>query len=97
MATRHATVLAGFDDVELVAATDRDPARAREFARTFGATAFSDVTGLLASGVDAVYVCVPPSGHGQLEYEPAAAGVALFVEKPLGPDEATAESDRHRG
>jgi myo-inositol 2-dehydrogenase/D-chiro-inositol 1-dehydrogenase len=91
IAARHATVLAGFDDVELVAATDIDPGRAAEFAQAHGVQAVPDLAGLLALDLHAVYVCVPPSAHGAPEAELAAGGVALFVEKPLAADQATAE------
>ena len=40
---------------------------------------------------DTAWVCVPPFAHGEVEERLAAAGVALFVEKPLGLDVATAE------
>lgn len=91
VATRHATVLADFPDVELVAATDVDPERAAAFARAHGMRAVPDSGDLLAEGLDAVYVCVPPFAHGAAELEIADAGVALFVEKPLSADQAVAE------
>ena len=91
MAERHATVLAGFDDVELVAATDLDPDRSAAFARTRGLPAVPDPDALLALDLHAVYVCVPPSAHGAAERAAAAAGVAVFVEKPLATDLDTAE------
>ncbi|WP_211177570.1 Gfo/Idh/MocA family protein [Pseudonocardia acidicola] len=91
VATRHAGILAGFDDAELVAATDADPARAAAFGRTHGVAAEPDVEALLAHDLDAVYVCVPPFAHGPVEERLATAGVALFVEKPPARDEATAE------
>ncbi len=91
VAQRHAQVLAGFDDVELVAAVDLDPGRAAAFAAAHSLRAVSDVDGLLAAEVDAVYVCVPPFAHGPAEVRLAEAGVALFVEKPLAADRPTAE------
>jgi len=91
VATRHATILGGFDDVELVAATDVDPIRADAFARTHGVRAVPDVAALCGLDLHAVYIGVPPSAHGATEAELAAAGLALFVEKPLGADQATAE------
>jgi myo-inositol 2-dehydrogenase/D-chiro-inositol 1-dehydrogenase len=91
VAARHAGILAGFDDVVLVAATDVDPRRAAEFAHPHGMSVVPDVAALLARHVDAVYVGVPPFAHGALEAELATAGVALFIEKPLAIDEATAE------
>jgi myo-inositol 2-dehydrogenase / D-chiro-inositol 1-dehydrogenase len=96
VATRHATILSGFDDVALVAATDVDPTRAAAFSEQFGAEAVDDVAALLTHELDAVYVCVPPFAHRpaetSAEAQVAAAGLPLFVEKPLAPDLATAEA-----
>ena len=96
VATRHATILSGFDDVALVAATDVDPTRAAAFSEQFGAEAVDDVAALLTRDLDAVYVCVPPFAHRpaetSAEAQVAAAGLPLFVEKPLAPDLATAEA-----
>jgi myo-inositol 2-dehydrogenase/D-chiro-inositol 1-dehydrogenase len=96
VATRHANVLSRFSDVTLVAATDVDPDRAAAFATTFDMAAADGVDGLLAHDLHAVYVCVPPFAHGPAETSAeariAAAGVPLFVEKPLAVDLATAEA-----
>jgi len=90
VATRHARMLSDLPGVRLVAVTDPVPDRAERFAHTFGAATASGVTGLLAGDLDAVYVCVPPVAHGPIEEAVVAAGLAMFVEKPLGTDEATA-------
>ena len=94
VATRHARVLSSFEDVALVAATDVDPARAAAFATEFGMATADGVDGLLAHDLHAVYVCVPPFAHGpadtSAEAALAAAGVAVFVEKPLAVDLDTA-------
>jgi myo-inositol 2-dehydrogenase / D-chiro-inositol 1-dehydrogenase len=92
VATRHAQVLAGFDDVALVAAMDVDPGRAAGFAAEFGIATVADVAELLTHDLHAVYVCVPPFAHGAAEAQVADAGVGLFVEKPLAADLDTAES-----
>ena len=96
VATRHAQVLSGFEDVSLVAATDVDHARAEAFGTQFGTAAVDGVGALLALGLDAVYVCVPPFAHHpaetSAEVQVADAGVAVFVEKPLATDLATAEA-----
>jgi myo-inositol 2-dehydrogenase / D-chiro-inositol 1-dehydrogenase len=96
VATRHAHVLSSFDDVALVAATDVDASRAAAFAAEFGMTTADGVEGLLAHDLHAVYVCVPPFAHGpadtSAEAQLAAAGVAVFVEKPLAVDLDTAEA-----
>jgi myo-inositol 2-dehydrogenase / D-chiro-inositol 1-dehydrogenase len=91
VADRHASVLAGFDDVELVAAADVDPERAAAFAQRHGTAAVDDLDALVGCDLHAVYVCVPPFAHGDVEVRLAAAGLALFVEKPLAADEATAQ------
>jgi predicted dehydrogenase len=95
VATRHARVLSGFEDVALVAATDVDRARAEAFGTQFGTAAVDDVGALLGKDLDAVYVCVPPFAHSPAhtcaEAQVADAGLAMFVEKPLAADLDTAE------
>ena len=91
VADRHARMLNEFPDVRVVAVTDPDEPRRAEFARTHGARPVADLTELLDAGVDAVYVCVPPFGHGHIEETVAAAGLPMFVEKPLGLDVSVAE------
>lgn len=91
VAQRHARVLTGFEDVELLGVTDVARDAAEALAGTHGARAFADVDELLAAGPDAVYVCVPPFAHGPVEEAVIAAGVPMFVEKPVAVDLETAE------
>ncbi|MEU7590589.1 Gfo/Idh/MocA family oxidoreductase [Micromonospora sp. NPDC049230] len=91
VAQRHARVLASFDDVEVVAVTDVTPEAASALAAQHGARSCADVAELLASGPDAVYVCVPPFAHGPAEEAVLDAGVPMFVEKPVAVDLHTAE------
>lgn len=86
VAQRHASVLAGFDDVELVGVTDPARERAEQLAAERSCGVFADVDRLLAAEPDAVYVCVPPFAHGAAESAVLRAGRALFVEKPLALD-----------
>ena len=90
VALRHARHLTDIPDVEILAVTDRHGPAACEFAEMTGSAAVPDVGALLDTSVDAVYVCVPPHAHGYIEEQIIAAGVALFVEKPLGIDVCTA-------
>lgn len=83
VAQRHARVLCGLKDVELTAVTDVVPDAARRLAQEHGADVAPDVTALLAQGVDAVYVCVPPFAHGPAERAVIDSGIPLFVEKPI--------------
>ncbi|MEU8154217.1 Gfo/Idh/MocA family oxidoreductase [Micromonospora sp. NPDC048986] len=91
VAQRHARVLAGFDDVELVGVTDVAPEAASALAAQHGGRACADVAELLATDLDAVYVCVPPFAHGPAEQAVIEAGVPMFVEKPVAVDLSTAE------
>ncbi|MEV4546113.1 Gfo/Idh/MocA family protein [Micromonospora echinaurantiaca] len=91
VAQRHARVLGGFADVELIGVTDVLPAAAADLAAAYDTRACADVEELLAAGPDAVYVCVPPFAHGPAEEAVIAAGLPMFVEKPVAVDLATAE------
>lgn len=83
VAQRHARVLSSFADVQVVGVTDVVPAAAERLAATHGGQVHPDVPALLAAGVDAVYVCVPPFAHGAAERAVIEAGIPLFVEKPI--------------
>jgi myo-inositol 2-dehydrogenase/D-chiro-inositol 1-dehydrogenase len=90
VAVRHARHLSDIPDVDIAAVTDPRLRAATEFVEMTGAAAVPDVCTLLDTSPDAVYVCVPPHAHGRIEEQVVAAGVALFVEKPLGTDVQTA-------
>ncbi len=52
--------------------------------RKLQAKVYTDFRKMLAeAGLHAVYVCVPPFAHGELEFAAIDAEVALFVEKPV--------------
>lgn len=91
VAERHARTLASFPDVRILGVTDVSAERAAALASITGAQVHADVEALLATGVDAIYVCVPPFAHGTVEEQVIAAGVPLFVEKPVARDLETAE------
>ena len=88
---RHAQVLRSFPDVHLTGITDVVPETAAALAGDTGCRTFADVGELLAAGLDAAYVCVPPFAHGVAETAVLSAGVPLFVEKPLATTAETAE------
>jgi myo-inositol 2-dehydrogenase/D-chiro-inositol 1-dehydrogenase len=84
VARRHVEVLRGFEDVATVGVTDLDPGAAGGLARAAGATAYPSLRALLdGCAPDAVYVCVPPFGHGEPERCLIEADVPFFVEKPV--------------
>jgi myo-inositol 2-dehydrogenase/D-chiro-inositol 1-dehydrogenase len=92
---RHARALAGFDDVQLVAVCDPDSAAAAGLAAELDVASLDDVGRLLTCGLDAVWLCVPPFAHGDLERAVLRAGLPFFVEKPLAADLAVAEDVAH--
>jgi predicted dehydrogenase len=69
----------------LVAVMRRDRARAEDFARRHGVPrVHARAADLIADpGVDAVYIATPPSSHGSLALQVAAAGKPCLVEKPM--------------
>jgi len=72
-----------------VAVSKRTPGAAADFAARLpgggaGVAAYTDAASLLAdAAVDAVYVATPPGAHAALTAAAAAAGKAVFVEKPM--------------
>jgi myo-inositol 2-dehydrogenase/D-chiro-inositol 1-dehydrogenase len=88
---RHARTLAGFDDVDLVAICDPVATSAEALAGEVAARHVPDLAGLLTLGLDAVWLCVPPFAHGDLERSVVRAGLPFFVEKPLAADLSVAE------
>jgi predicted dehydrogenase len=88
---RHARTLAGFDDVEIVGVHDPDAVVGGALAQGLDVPVLDGPDALLARRPDAVWLCVPPFAHGELETALVRAGVPFFVEKPLAADLAVAE------
>jgi predicted dehydrogenase len=92
VARRHVGVLNTLENVQIVSVTDPVEAAASELARECNALAFTDTDQALDSNdLDAAYICVPPFAHGAPEKAALARGLAMFVEKPVATDLATAE------
>ena len=71
------------DGIDVTAVYSRDAARGRAFADSMGvADAFSDLAGMLASGIDAVYVASPNTVHEEQALAAIRAGKHVLVEKP---------------
>jgi len=87
----HYRHLRAMEHVRFVGHCDSDKARAEEVADRFGGGAFSDPATMYDKAKpDAVYVCVPPFAHGEIETAAAQRGIHLFIEKPVALDRATA-------
>ena len=87
----RALVKGGAVDASVEVTCDADIERAEAFARPHGARALTDPFEAIAT-VDAVWLCTPTATHRPLAEAAAAAGVAVFCEKPLATtlDDATA-------
>jgi predicted dehydrogenase len=77
-------------DHRITAVHDPDPERAEQWARRHGATAYGEDE--LLDHVDAVYITTWTSEHQRLVGKAADAGKAVFCEKPLAFDAATARA-----
>lgn len=87
IASRHAQVLAGLPDIRLVAFCDQEPSRAQEFSRKYAggqAACYDDYHQMLdSSGLDLLYICLPPFAHGNEVADAARRGIHVFIEKPI--------------
>lgn len=87
IAQAHIGRLREIPEAEIVAVCDIDEARVRSVAEPLGAAVYTDGARLIAGErLDALYICVPPHAHGDLEIQAARKGLPLFVEKPVNLD-----------
>jgi len=92
IATYHSKSLhVGGADVAWAGVFDPDRARAEEFAAASGATVCATEDEVL-DGCDAVYVCTWTAAHPAIVAAAAERGLAVFCEKPLAVDLATAQA-----
>lgn len=90
IATYHGKMLHGSGtDHRIVAVHDPDPDRAEAFGAASGAAVVGSVDAVI-DAADAVYVCTWTAEHPALVARAAAAGRAVFCEKPLAVDLAGA-------
>ncbi len=90
-------LIAGFharnltDVAEIVACYDIDATRSAMFSAEYGGDATNSAAQVIERS-DAVYVCTWTSAHPRLVEAVSSAGKAIFCEKPLGVDWATAKA-----
>ena len=89
----HARAIAEIKGSKLVACHSRSMEKATEFAKTFGGTAYDDLSKMLANpAVDVVTICTPSGAHLEPGLAAARAGKHVLVEKPL--EVTTARCDK---
>jgi predicted dehydrogenase len=88
----HLDNLAANVSVEVAAVCDMNRKLGKEKAAAVGAVYYEQADDMFEQAqLDAVFVCVPPFAHGQIEEQAAARGIHLFVEKPLGLEMASVQ------
>lgn len=80
----HLARLKEIPEAQIVAVCDVDEQRVRAVAEPLGVPFYTDGARLIAeAAMDALYICVRPDAHGDLEVQAARKGLHLFVEKPV--------------
>jgi predicted dehydrogenase len=84
----HCNLLAKMENVDVTAFCGTNLGKAETLSGEWSnAKAYSDIEHMLDSQkLDAVYVCVPPTAHGEIEYRLIERNIPFFVEKPLAID-----------
>jgi myo-inositol 2-dehydrogenase / D-chiro-inositol 1-dehydrogenase len=85
---KHARMLSGMEGVCVRAICGSSLEKAEQLAKEFSsAQGFASIHDMLDTcSLDAVYICVPPFAHGEIELAVAERGIPFLVEKPLGVD-----------
>jgi len=87
----HAASIAGNSRAELVCVVDQLASAAESVAEQYGAST-GTLEKVLGAGIDAVMICSATQTHADLIERAAAAGKAIFCEKPLDLDVARARA-----
>lgn len=85
--SEHVKNLHADEQAELAAVCDLVRENAERVSAATGAAVYTDYDEMLdREKLDALFLCVPPFAHGEMEEKAAARGIHLFVEKPVGLD-----------
>jgi predicted dehydrogenase len=80
----HLPALKEIEGVEIVALCDARKERAEAAVEQFGGRAYDDHHKMLdREELDALFVCLPPDAHADVELIAAAKGLHLLIEKPV--------------
>lgn len=90
----HIPALKSFPEVEIVAVADSNPDRRMEAGITCpGAVAVADYHQLLETpGIEAVFICLPPTLHAEVAIEALNIGKHVYVEKPIAVNSSEART-----
>lgn len=84
----HANILNKMDDIRIMGICGSSKEKAEKYASNYpDATGYGEVNKMLdRENLDAVYICIPPFAHGEIELELINRGIPFLVEKPLSVD-----------
>ncbi len=92
VANRHLGNLVKETDLEIVGHVSPVTKELDVATQRWGGNRYTSVKDLLAhETVDAAWITVPPSEHGEIELAFIEKGIPIFVEKPLSADRSTGE------
>ena len=84
IAHSHLSRLSQIKEARIVALCDVVKQKAEESAKTYQAIAYTDYKEMLKrEDLDAVFICLPPFAHGDIEIDLAQRGIPFFIEKPV--------------
>jgi len=84
IAQAHMPNVTAYKDTRIVGVCDVNKDRVKEAAGKLGAKGYASYKSMLkGQKVDAVYVCLPPAAHGNIELDLAQRGIPFCVEKPV--------------
>jgi predicted dehydrogenase len=87
IAEAHLAALGTVGGVEVTGIAGRRPERVTALLDRFGGRPFSDPVAMLDDvRPDALFICLTPAAHGELERAAIARGIPFLVEKPLAVD-----------
>lgn len=91
IAHRHLNAMNGKLDIEVVGFASPNAQRNQSAVNTWGGHAYINTLSLLENeSPDAVWVCVPPHQHGEIEHLLIERNIPMMIEKPLSADRQTA-------
>ncbi len=79
----HVQALRRLPGVEIVGVTDRDAARAQQFAQAMSLPAHSTLAALRDAGASVIHIVTPPASHAAIAIEAMALGCDVYIEKPM--------------
>jgi predicted dehydrogenase len=87
IAGAHLKTLGPRPDAQIVALCDVNRETAQAKAEQYGGRVYTDWAAMLEQEeLDALFICVPPFAHGEMELAAIARRLPLFIEKPIALD-----------